>query len=59
MSVQEIETAVSKLSPEELTIFRQWFEQFDAEAWDKQLEQDVTTGRLDVLAQEALRDFIN
>ena len=57
MSVEEIETAVSKLSREELSAFRQWFEHFDAEAWDKQLEQDIAAGRLDASAKEALRDF--
>jgi hypothetical protein len=55
MSVgQEIENAVSKLSTADLSIFREWFEQFDAEAWDKQFAEDVTAGRLDVLADEAL-----
>jgi hypothetical protein len=57
MSVQEIEEAVSKLSREDLLAFRQWFEHFDAGAWDKQLEQDISAGRLDSLAKEALRDF--
>jgi len=55
-SVKEIEEAVSKLSPEQLSDFRAWFAEFDAEAWDRQLEQDVAAGRLDDLADEALRD---
>ncbi len=56
-TVQEIETAVSRLSREELSNFRGWFSAFDAEAWDKQLAEDVGTGLLDDLAEEALRDF--
>lgn len=56
-SIKEIETAVSKLSREELSAFRTWFAAFDAGAWDKQLEQDVSAGRLDGLADEALRDL--
>jgi hypothetical protein len=55
-TVQEIEAAVSKLSPKELLAFRAWFQGFDAAAWDKQFEQDVQAGRLDGLATEALRD---
>lgn len=56
-TIKEIEAAVSKLSPQELSTFRTWFAEFDAEAWDKQLAQDVTAGRLDALADEAVRDL--
>lgn len=56
-AVQEIESAVSKLSTKELAAFRTWFAQFDAEAWDTQFENDVRTGKLDGLAEEALRDL--
>lgn len=56
-SVPEIETAVSKLSRLELLAFRDWFSKFDAAAWDKQFEEDVATGQLDTLADEAIRDF--
>ena len=55
-TVHEIENAVSKLSRQELLAFRDWFSVFDAAAWDKQFEQDVAAGRLDALADEALRD---
>ncbi len=56
-TVQEIREAVTKLSRDQLAEFREWFDEFDAEAWDCQLEQDVTAGRLDALAEEALRDL--
>ena len=55
--VSEIEIAVAKLSREDLSAFRQWFQKFDAEAWDKQFEADVAAGRLDALAEEALLDL--
>jgi hypothetical protein len=55
-SVHEIETAISKLSREELLAFRDWFSEFDAAAWDKQFEKDVVAGRLDALANEAIHD---
>ncbi len=54
-SLKEIEFAVSQLSPEELAAFRVWFAEFDAAAWDKQIEKDVAEGRLDTLAQKALK----
>lgn len=56
-TVKEIETAVSKLSRDDLQSFRRWFLDFDAEAWDQQFEEDVQAGRLDALADEALRDL--
>jgi hypothetical protein len=52
-SLQEIETAISQLSPDELTAFRVWFAEFDAEIWDRQFEQDVASGRLNKLADRA------
>ena len=56
-SVEEIESAVIRLSRAELLAFRSWFADFDAEAWDRQFEKDVAAGRLDALGDEALRDL--
>ena len=56
-TIQEIQTAVSELLPEELSVFRAWFAEFDAKVWDQEFEQDVTAGRLEALAEEALRDL--
>jgi hypothetical protein len=53
MSVQELETAVARLSRDELSAFAEWFEAFVAEAWDAQLEADVRAGKLDHLAKQA------
>ena len=55
-TVAEIESAVSKLSQDEIAAFREWFQDFDANAWDSQFAEDVRAGRLDALGQEALRD---
>ena len=55
--VSEIEVAVANLSREDLAAFRDWFQKFDADAWDKQFEADVAAGRLEALAEEALRDL--
>ena len=55
--VDAIERAVKELSHEELSTFREWFLEYDAQLWDQQLERDVAQGRLDSLADEALRDF--
>jgi hypothetical protein len=47
---------ISALSANELAKFRRWFADFDAAAWDSQIERDAKSGKLDVLAQEAVRD---
>jgi uncharacterized protein YfaT (DUF1175 family) len=56
-TIAEIEDAVRRLSPENLAAFREWFVRLDAEAWDRQIEEDVAAGRLDSLAKEALEDL--
>lgn len=56
MTIEDIEKAVAKLSPEELVKFRAWFDEFDAERFDRKIERDVGTGRLDRLADEALAE---
>jgi hypothetical protein len=56
-SVNDIEEAVLRLTPAELDAFRTWFAEFDAASWDRQMEDDVATGRLDTLADEALEDL--
>ncbi|MDZ7992896.1 MAG: hypothetical protein RM022_024035 [Nostoc sp. EfeVER01] len=54
-TLKEVELAISQLSPEDLAAFRAWFAEFDAAAWDKQIEKDVAAGRLDALAEKALK----
>ncbi len=55
--IQEIEKAISNLTPEELSRFRAWFEEFDAATWDKQIEEDAKSGRLDAIAEKAMSDL--
>lgn len=56
-TIGEIENAVRNLSRDELAAFREWFDQYEAAAWDRQFEADVRDGRLDDLAKEALQDL--
>ena len=53
-TVEQIEQAVRGLLPEQLAVFRTWFAEYDAAVWDSHLEADVSAGRLDALADEAL-----
>ena len=54
--IEELEQKVQALSPDELAQFREWFLEFDWAAWDRQLERDVRAGKLDAMAEKALRD---
>ena len=56
-TVQEIEAAIRQLSPDEIAKLREFIADLDHEAWDAQIEADAAAGRLDALAEEALRDF--
>jgi uncharacterized membrane protein len=56
-NLEELEAAVVRLSPEQLRRFRRWFEEYDAQTWDRQIEEDVQAGRLDALAAEARAQY--
>jgi hypothetical protein len=58
-NVAEIEKAIEQLTAEELKILRAWFAERDAAEWDRQLEADVQSGRLDTMVKEALEDDQN
>ena len=55
-NVKAIENAVESLQPLALAEFRRWFTEFDGTAWDRQIERDAGSGKLDGLAAEALAD---
>ena len=57
MSIQELEAAVAKLKPDELARFAAWFEDFQADEWDRQIEADAEAGKLDGLLAEAEADI--
>jgi hypothetical protein len=55
-TVQEIEAAIQRLTPDEQAEFRAWYAKHDAEEWDRQMEADVAAGKLDWLVEEARQD---
>ena len=57
MTITELEQAVTKLSEKELTRFYEWFEEYYAQIWDKQIEQDTKSGRLDNLLAEVDEEY--
>lgn len=56
MSLAEIKNAVSALSPKELAELAAFISKQDNAAWDKQIEEDAATGKLDALFKESERE---
>jgi len=46
-NVEDIEKAVAELAPAEFARFRAWFEEFDAAQFDRKIERDARSGKLD------------
>lgn len=57
MSVEELELVVSRLAADELALFSQWFDEFRAQQWDRQIEADIQAGKLAAAGQRADDDF--
>jgi hypothetical protein len=57
MSIEELELVVSRLAADELDLFSQWFDEFRAQQWDRQIEADILAGKLDAAGQRADDDF--
>lgn len=57
MTVAELEQAVAKLSKQELNRFREWFDEYYAELWDRQIEEDAKAGKLDKIIAEAAEEY--
>jgi hypothetical protein len=57
MDVKEIETAISELPPAQVAELADWFDEFRAQLWDKQIEQDLKGGKLQSLLDETMQDL--
>ena len=55
--LEELEKRIRNLSPQDLAKFRAWFAEFDHALWDRQIESDAKSGKLDRLVNEALADY--
>ncbi len=56
-TLEEIEAAIETLPPEEFKKLRVWMTQFEADAWDGKIDEDINAGKLDTLADEALAEL--
>lgn len=56
MTVEDIENAITQLPQNQLRRFRGWYEKFDRDSWDEQIEKDAVAGKLDAFAEAAIVD---
>jgi len=47
--VQALEVEIGKLSATELAELREWFSEREADHWDREIERDAASGKLDRL----------
>jgi hypothetical protein len=52
--IEKIQSEIESLPQEDFQQLRAWFAEKDWLLWDKQLEADVTDGKLDFLLEEAI-----
>ena len=57
MSVKEIEAAITQLPVQDVTELMSWLAEHHAEMWDKQIEDDLDSGRLDALLAEIDQEY--
>jgi hypothetical protein len=51
--VEEIETAITSLPPDDYRRLVDWFRTREQARWDEQMDQDSVAGKLDFLFREA------
>jgi hypothetical protein len=51
--VEEIEAATNNLPAEEFRRIARWFHERDQSLWDRQMDDDSLTGKIDFLFEEA------
>jgi hypothetical protein len=51
--LEQIEQAIAALPHDDIVALAEWFAEFHADLWDKQIEADAKAGKLDKFAAEA------
>lgn len=54
--LERIQAEIAALSHKDYVRLRKWFAEKDWEEWDKQIETDANSGRLDFLVEEAMAE---
>jgi len=57
MTLEDMEVAISNLSPKELDKLMAWLEEYYVQVWDKQIDDDANSGRLDNLLADVDKEY--
>jgi hypothetical protein len=57
MSIQDIEHAITELSPGDVAELMCWLTEYHAKIWDRQIEEDLESGRLDSLLADVDAEY--
>lgn len=57
MTLQEIEEAITGLTQQEFVELRDWLAEFEAEVWDRQIEEDAASGRLESIMKRSIEEY--
>lgn len=57
MTIEDIERAVERLEDDDFARFQDWFSRLAADRFDHAIENSISSGRLDVLLDEALAEY--
>ena len=55
--LEQIEKEIAALSREDRAKLAEWLAEFQAEQWDRQIEEDAKSGRLDRFIDKAKREI--
>jgi hypothetical protein len=56
--VQALEEEIEKLSSAELVELREWILEREADVWDREIERDAASGKLDKLFEKSVADHL-
>ena len=57
MTVREIEIAITQLTAKDLARLMAWFDNYRAQMWDMQIEEDLEASRLDAVLAEVDAEY--
>jgi hypothetical protein len=56
-TLEQIEAAILTLPSDEFQRLKKWLSDIDYQYWDEKLQQDIESGKLDFLLEEAIAEF--
>ena len=59
IALQELKNEVKNLPKQDFNQFRNWFLDYENNKWDKEIEEDIYSGKLDDIMNNAKKDFKN